>query len=73
MRSDGLGHGSFAGRIEQASASESDSGCADRLVSMEELVDRAGHSPQPRLRQAYTREWMVRAVTEMVVAETGER
>ena len=43
----------------------------DRLVSMEELLYRAGHRPQRRLRPAYTREWMARAVSEMVVAEIG--
>lgn len=45
----------------------------DRLVSMEELLDRAGHRPRSELRLAYTREWMTRAVSEMVVAEIGER
>ena len=45
----------------------------DRLVSMEELLDGAGHRPRHRLRPSYTREWMARAVNEMVVAEIGER
>ncbi len=45
----------------------------DRLVSMEELLDRAGHRPRPTLRPAYMREWMARAVSEMVLAEVGER
>ena len=45
----------------------------DRLVSMEELLDRAGHRSRRGLRPAYTRRWMARVVSEMVVAETGER
>ena len=45
----------------------------DRLVSMEELLDRAGHRPRRGLRPAYTRAWMARAVGEMVVAEMGAR
>lgn len=48
-------------------------GLRDRLVAMEELLDRAGHRPRRELRPAYTREWMARAVSEMVVAETGAR
>lgn len=43
----------------------------DRLVSIEELLDRAGHRPRHALRQAYTRRWMDIAVNEMVVAEVG--
>ena len=46
-------------------------GLRERLVSMEELLDRAGNRPLRGLRPAYTREWMARAVNEMVVAEIG--
>lgn len=44
----------------------------DRLVSMEDLLERAGHRPRRALRPAYTRKWMERVVSEMVVAEIGE-
>lgn len=43
----------------------------ERLVSLEELLDRAGHRPRHALRPAYTRKWMDRVVSEMVVAEAG--
>ena len=45
----------------------------ERLVSMEELLDRAGHRPRPSLRPAYTKKWLDRVVSEMVVAEIGAR
>lgn len=45
----------------------------DRLVSMEELLDKAGHRPRRALRVAYTRAWMDRVVNQMVIAELGER
>ena len=45
----------------------------DRLVSLEELLHRAGQRPRQALRPAYTRDWMARAVSEMVVAEAGRR
>lgn len=45
----------------------------DQLVSLEELLDRAGHRPKRALKPAYTRKWMDRVVSEMVVAEVGER
>ena len=45
----------------------------DRFVSMEELLDDAGHRPQRSLRSAYTRKWLNRVVGDMVVAEIGER
>ena len=45
----------------------------DRLIAMEELLDRAGHRPRRTLRPAYTRSWMERVVSEMVVAEIAER
>lgn len=43
----------------------------ERMVSLEELLDRAGHRPRRVLRPAYTRKWMARVVSEMVVAEAG--
>ena len=43
----------------------------DQLVSMEELLHKAGHRPQQALRLPYTRKWMDRVVSEMVVAEMG--
>ena len=45
----------------------------DRLVSMEELLDGAGHRARRPLRPAYTRNWMNGVLSEMVVAEIGER
>lgn len=48
-------------------------GMRDRLVAMEELLDRAGYRPRRELRPAYTRNWMERVASEMVVAEMGER
>ncbi len=45
----------------------------DRLVSMEELLNRAGHRPRHALRPAYTRNWVERVVSGMVVAEIGDR
>ena len=46
-------------------------GLRDRLVSMEELLDKAGHRPRRDLRPAYTRAWMDREVSAMVVADIG--
>ena len=43
----------------------------ERLVSLEELLDRAGHRPRRALKLAYTRKWMDRVVSEMMVAEIG--
>ena len=43
----------------------------ERLVSLEELLDRAGHRPRRALKPAYTSKWMRRVVSEMVVAEIG--
>ena len=48
-------------------------GLRERLVSLEELLEKAGHSPKGRLRPAYTRKWMTRVVSLMVVAEFGGR
>ena len=45
----------------------------DRLVSMEELLDGAGHRARRALRPAYKRNWMDGMLSEMVVAEIGER
>ena len=46
-------------------------GFRDRLVCLEELLERVGHRPRTALKSAYTRRWMRRAVAEMVLAETG--
>ncbi len=46
-------------------------GLRGRLVSLEELLEKAGHTPKRRLRPAYTRKWMTRVVSLMVVAEFG--
>ena len=43
----------------------------ERLVALEELLDRAGHRAWRGLKPAYTRKWMDRVVSEMVVAEAG--
>ena len=48
-------------------------GMRDRLIAMEELLERAGHRPRRALRPAYTRNWMERVVSEMVIAEIGGR
>ena len=46
-------------------------GLRDRLVSMEELLEKAGFQPRPNIGPAYTRTWMNRALSEIVVAEIG--
>ena len=48
-------------------------GLRERLVSLEELLEKAGHSPKGSLRPASTRKWMTRVVSLMVVAEFGGR
>ena len=48
-------------------------GLRERLVSLEELLEKAGHRPRRRLGPAYTRKWMTRVVSLMVVAEFGGR
>ena len=48
-------------------------GFRERLVSLERLLDDAGHRPRPGLREAYTRRWHDRRVGELVLAEPGER
>ena len=44
-------------------------GFRDRLVSLEGLLDDVGHRPKSSLRRAYTRQWHVRTLTELVFAE----
>ena len=46
-------------------------GFRERLVSLERLLDDAGHRPTPALRQAYTRKWHNRTVGQLVLAEEG--
>jgi len=48
-------------------------GLRERLVSLEELLEKAGHRPKHKLRPAYGREWMNRVIDGMVVAEFGRR
>jgi len=42
----------------------------ERLVSLEELLQKAGHKSRLPLKTAYTRKWLDRVMSEMVVAET---
>ena len=44
-------------------------GCRERLVSLEGLLDEAGHRPGTALREAYTRRWHERVLGEFVLAE----
>ena len=44
-------------------------GFRERLVSLEGLLDEAGHRPGTALREAYTRRWHERALAELVLAE----
>ena len=44
-------------------------GCRERLVSLEGLLDEAGHRPGTALREAYTRRWHERALGELALAE----
>ena len=43
----------------------------DRLVSLEELLEKAGHRPKHALKPAYTRKWIDHVASEMVVSEIG--
>ena len=45
----------------------------DRLVSLEELLEKAGHRLKRALKPAYTRKWIDRVVSEMVISEIGDR
>ena len=44
-------------------------GFRESLVSVEELLEVAGHRSRTELKQAYTRKWMRGVVSEMVLAE----
>ena len=44
-------------------------GLRERLVSLERLLDDAGHRSNPPLRSAYTRRWHERTVGQLVLAE----
>ena len=44
-------------------------GCRERLVSLERLLDKAGHRPGTALREAYTKRWHKRTLGELVLAE----
>ena len=46
-------------------------GFRERLVSLERLLDDAGHRPNPALRGAYTRNWHDKTVGRMILAEVG--
>lgn len=41
--------------------------CLDRVISLEELVEAIGHAPHPPLREAYTRAWLSRFRTELLL------
>ncbi len=47
-------------------------GFRDRLVSLERLLDNAGHRPTPSLRDAYTRRWHDRTLGLLVLAEHSQ-
>ena len=44
-------------------------GLLERLVSMETLLAEVGHRPATALREAYSRRWHERALSELVLAE----
>ncbi len=44
-------------------------GCRERLVSLERLLDEAGHRPGTALREAYTSRWHERTLGELVLEE----
>lgn len=46
-------------------------GCRERLVSLERLLEDAGHQAVPALRAAYTRNWHDRTVGRLVLVEAG--
>ena len=45
-------------------------GFRERLVSMEELLEVAGHRTRTRLKEAYTRRWMRDRMSQIVINET---
>lgn len=44
-------------------------GFRERLVALEELLERVGHRPRTALKQHYTRKWLNVALTELVLEE----
>lgn len=46
-------------------------GFRERLVSLERLLDDAGHRPSPALREAYTESRRSRIVGQFILAEKG--
>ena len=44
-------------------------GHRERLVSLEELLDDVGHRPRTALRMAYTRDWHVKVLSDLVLME----
>ena len=44
-------------------------GFRERLVSLERLLDDAGHRSRPALRKAYTGKWHNRTVSQLILAE----
>ena len=44
-------------------------GFRERLISLEELLDRVGHRPGVALRRQYTTKWLDKTLSEMVLAE----
>ena len=47
-------------------------GLRERLVSLEELLQNAGHRTRTALKPAYTKKWLDRVLSEMVVARIGK-
>ena len=46
-------------------------GFRDRLVSLEELLQKVGHRTRTALNPAYTKKWLARVMSEIAVAEMG--
>lgn len=44
-------------------------GFRERIVSLEELLDRVGHGPRRGLKRHYTRKWLDESLGEVVLAE----
>lgn len=48
-------------------------GHRDRLVALERLLGDAGYRPKEPLKDAYTKKWLERALSELVLSEGGGR
>ena len=46
-------------------------GFRERIVSLEELLDGVGHRPRMDLKNHYTKSWLRRVLSELVLAEWG--